>query len=49
MSNCHLNSCVLPGDFTQLPDDRSIEQRPTMAIEQGNFDEVSKQELSLFQ
>lgn len=36
------------GDFTQRPDDRSIEQRKPIAIDKGNFDEVlAKQELTL--
>lgn len=36
------------GDFTQRPDERSIEQRKPIAIDKGNFDEVlAKQELSI--
>lgn len=36
------------GDFTQRPDDRTIEQRKPIAIDRSNFDDVlAKQELSL--
>ncbi|MFN3581574.1 MAG: type VI secretion system contractile sheath small subunit [Pseudomonas sp.] len=36
------------GDFTQRPDDRTIEQRKPISIDKNNFDEVlGKQELSL--
>ncbi len=36
------------GDFTQRPDDRTIEQRKPIAIDKGSFDDVlAKQELSL--